>query len=114
MPERAQQRHSPPAAEIVSLSAPSIAHAIGPAQLSGLKWYTLGTPTMPELPELEVVREVLQRRVVGHTIDAVRVFLPGSALHRAAIKAGQAVDERRQDCIVTLLARLLPAYGAGE
>jgi hypothetical protein len=69
---------------------------------------------MPELPELEVVREVLQRRVVGHTIDAVRVFLLGSALHRAAIEAGQAVDERRQDCVVTLLARLLPAHDTGE
>ena len=43
---------------------------------------------MPELPELEVVREVLQRRVVGHTIDAVRVFLPGSALYHTAIEAG--------------------------
>jgi len=69
---------------------------------------------MPELPELEVVREVLQRRVVGHTIDAARVFLPGSALHRAAIEAGQAVDERRQDCVVTPLAKLLPAHCAGE
>ena len=69
---------------------------------------------MPELPELEVGREVLQRRVVGHTIDAVRVFLPGIALHHAAIEAGQAVDERRQDCIVTPLARLLPAHCVGE
>ena len=69
---------------------------------------------MPELPELEVVREVLQRRVVGHTIDAVRVFLPGSALHHTAIEAGQALDERGQDCVVTPLARLLPAHGAGE
>ena len=35
---------------------------------------------MPELPELEVVKEVLQRRVVGQTIDAVRVILPGGAI----------------------------------
>jgi formamidopyrimidine-DNA glycosylase len=35
---------------------------------------------MPELPELEVVKEVLQRRVVGQTIQAVRVFGGGSAI----------------------------------
>jgi formamidopyrimidine-DNA glycosylase len=29
---------------------------------------------MPELPELEVVREVLGRRVVGQTITNVKVF----------------------------------------
>ncbi len=34
---------------------------------------------MPELPELEVVAEVLQRRVVGQTIVAVEM-LPGSAI----------------------------------
>lgn len=32
---------------------------------------------MPELPELEVVREVLQRRVVGRRIAAVEVLPPG-------------------------------------
>jgi formamidopyrimidine-DNA glycosylase len=32
---------------------------------------------MPELPELEVVREVLQRRVVGQTIARVEVLPPG-------------------------------------
>jgi formamidopyrimidine-DNA glycosylase len=32
---------------------------------------------MPELPELEAVREVLQRRVVGCTIQAVEVLPPG-------------------------------------
>jgi formamidopyrimidine-DNA glycosylase len=35
---------------------------------------------MPELPELEVVREVLQRRVVGQTITAVEVIPPGGAV----------------------------------
>ncbi len=34
---------------------------------------------MPELPELEVVAQVLQRRVVGQTIGAVEM-LPGSAI----------------------------------
>ena len=35
---------------------------------------------MPELPELEVVKEVLQRRVVGRSIDAVRVDPKGGAI----------------------------------
>jgi len=35
---------------------------------------------MPELPELEVVREVLQRRVVGQAITAVDVIPPGGAV----------------------------------
>ncbi len=35
---------------------------------------------MPELPELEVVREVLQRRIVGQTITAVEVIQPGGAV----------------------------------
>ncbi len=35
---------------------------------------------MPELPELEVVREVLQRRVVGKTISAVQVIPPGGLI----------------------------------
>ena len=35
---------------------------------------------MPELPELEVVKEVLQRRVVGRTIDAVQVLPPGGPI----------------------------------
>jgi formamidopyrimidine-DNA glycosylase len=35
---------------------------------------------MPELPELEVVREVLQRRVVGQTITAVEVLPPGGPI----------------------------------
>jgi formamidopyrimidine-DNA glycosylase len=35
---------------------------------------------MPELPELEVVTEVLQRRVVGTTIQTVQVFPAGGAI----------------------------------
>ncbi len=32
---------------------------------------------MPELPELEVLKEVLERRVVGRTIGMVRILRPG-------------------------------------
>lgn len=35
---------------------------------------------MPELPELEVVREVLTRRVVGHRIERVELVAPGAAI----------------------------------
>jgi formamidopyrimidine-DNA glycosylase len=35
---------------------------------------------MPELPELEVVREVLQRRVVGRTITDVQLVPPGGPI----------------------------------
>jgi len=35
---------------------------------------------MPELPELEVVREVMQRRIVGQTITAVEVIPPGGVI----------------------------------
>ena len=35
---------------------------------------------MPELPELEVVREVLQRRVLGHTIVAAALIPPGGPI----------------------------------
>jgi formamidopyrimidine-DNA glycosylase len=35
---------------------------------------------MPELPELEVVSDVLQRRVVGTTIERVEIVLPGGAI----------------------------------
>lgn len=35
---------------------------------------------MPELPELEVVREVLKRRVAGQTIDAVQILPPGGPI----------------------------------
>lgn len=35
---------------------------------------------MPELPELEVVRDVLRRRVIGETITHVQLFQPGAAI----------------------------------
>jgi formamidopyrimidine-DNA glycosylase len=35
---------------------------------------------MPELPELEVVCEVLQRRVIGETISSVKIIQPGGAI----------------------------------
>jgi formamidopyrimidine-DNA glycosylase len=35
---------------------------------------------MPELPELEVVREVLQRRLVGQAIQAVKIIPPGGPI----------------------------------
>ncbi len=35
---------------------------------------------MPELPELEVVREVLQRRVLGRTITEVMILPPGGPI----------------------------------
>ncbi len=35
---------------------------------------------MPELPELEVVRDVLQRRVIGTTIDTVQLLPPGAPI----------------------------------
>ena len=39
-----------------------------------------GSLTMPELPELEVVRDVLKRRVVGQSIRQVSLIAPGSAI----------------------------------
>jgi formamidopyrimidine-DNA glycosylase len=35
---------------------------------------------MPELPELEVVTEVLQRRIVGQTLTAVELIQPGGGI----------------------------------
>jgi formamidopyrimidine-DNA glycosylase len=35
---------------------------------------------MPELPELEVIREVLQRRIVGQSIQNIEVIAPGGAV----------------------------------
>jgi len=43
---------------------------------------------MPELPELEVVREVLQRRVVGQRIVAVEVSLAGGPIVVRDLTAG--------------------------
>ena len=44
---------------------------------------------MPELPELEVVCEVLRRRVVGQTIDAVTLIQPGAAIVVRDLTASQ-------------------------
>ena len=44
---------------------------------------------MPELPELEVVCEVLQRHVVGQTIDAVTLIQPGAAIVVRDLTASQ-------------------------
>ena len=35
---------------------------------------------MPELPELEVVRDVLNRRILGKTISATEVIPPGGPI----------------------------------
>jgi formamidopyrimidine-DNA glycosylase len=43
---------------------------------------------MPELPELEVVREALQRRLVGSTVTGVRSFRPAAPLLRDLAKFG--------------------------
>ena len=44
---------------------------------------------MPELPELEVVCEVLRRRVVGQTIEAVTLIQPGAAIVVRDLTASQ-------------------------
>src|SRR5512147_29272 len=41
-----------------------------------------GRNNMPELPELEVVKEVLERRVVGQRIIAVHVIASGALVVR--------------------------------
>lgn len=65
---------------------------------------------MPELPELEVVCEVLQRRLLGQSITAVRVFPPGGpivvrdliqiGLERALLNAAFARVTRRGKFLV--------------
>jgi formamidopyrimidine-DNA glycosylase len=65
---------------------------------------------MPELPELEVVCEVLQRRLVGHAISAVQVLPPGGPVvvrdltHRGFVEAltgaTVAAVARRGKCLV--------------
>lgn len=59
---------------------------------------------MPELPELEVVCEVLQRRVVGQTITAVNVIPPGGPIvARDLTHAG--FEAALTGAILTTLAR---------
>lgn len=70
---------------------------------------------MPELPELEVVKEVLRRRVVGTTIEAVEVVPPGGpAVVRDLTRVGfsQALTgatigavDRRGKCLLFLIER---------
>ena len=63
------------------------------------EWYT---PRMPELPELEVVKEVLRRRVVDQTIEGVQAIGGGSAIlvrsltqQRLGRSGDRRVDRRR-------------------
>ncbi len=59
---------------------------------------------MPELPELEVVREVLQRRIVGQTITAVEIIPPGGPIvARDLTHAG--FESALTGAILTALAR---------
>lgn len=59
---------------------------------------------MPELPELEVVREVLQRRIVGQTITSVTVIPPGGVIVvRDLTQAGFATV--LTGAVITALAR---------
>ena len=69
---------------------------------------------MPELPELEVVREVPERRVVGTTIETVEVLPPGgpivvrdlAQIGFSAILTGAAIcrAERRGKYVILWLA----------
>jgi formamidopyrimidine-DNA glycosylase len=76
---------------------------------------------MPELPELEVVREVLQRRIVGQTITTVQVIPPGGVIvtrdltHSgfAAALAGAAITalaRRGKYLVFTLQASMAPLF----
>ncbi len=76
---------------------------------------------MPELPELEVVREVLQRRIVGQTITTVEVIPPGGVIvirdltqaGFAAALAGStitALARRGKNLVFTLQAALEPLF----
>ena len=76
---------------------------------------------MPELPELEVVRDVLQRRVVGHTITAATLIPPGGPivardLTHNGFEAGlsgsriQAVQRRGKFLVFTLAVNGQPIF----
>jgi len=76
---------------------------------------------MPELPELEVVREVLQRRIVGQAIMAVQVIPPGGpVVVRDLTQAGfaaaltgatiAALARRGKYLVFTLQATLAPLF----
>jgi len=76
---------------------------------------------MPELPELEVVRDVLRRRVVGHVITAAALIPPGGSivardLSNRGFEIGlsgariQAVERRGKFLVVTLAALAPPLF----
>jgi formamidopyrimidine-DNA glycosylase len=79
---------------------------------------------MPELPELEVVKEVLRRRVVGQTIEAVQAIGGGSAilvrsltqqrLEEAVTGASIAAIDRRGKFLIFDLRHLLPVALRGH
>lgn len=76
---------------------------------------------MPELPELEVVREVLQRRVVGQAIAGVEVIPPGGPIvvrdltHRGFVAALEgaaitAVARRGKFLVFSLQSETQPLF----
>jgi len=72
---------------------------------------------VPELPELEVVREVLQRRVVGLEIGAVKVILPGGSIVVRDLTHsgfGQALAGARVEAIDRRGKFLVFTFGAGQ
>ena len=42
--------------------------------------FYINSPLMPELPELEVVQEVLNRRILGQTIPTAESIPPGGPI----------------------------------
>ncbi len=60
---------------------------------------------MPELPELEVVREVLQRRVKGQTIAEVTVLPPGGPIVARDLTGGNFASALRGAQIATIERR---------
>jgi formamidopyrimidine-DNA glycosylase len=76
---------------------------------------------MPELPELEVVREVLQRRVVGQTITRAALIPPGGPIvardlthngfeHGLSGARVQAVRRRGKFLVLTLASAAPPIF----
>ncbi len=59
---------------------------------------------MPELPELEVVREVLQRRVAGQRIIGVQVLPPGGPIVVRDL-TNKGIETSLQDATITSITR---------
>lgn len=59
---------------------------------------------MPELPELEVVRDVLQRRAVGQTITQVQVLPPGGPIVVRDLTHG-GFEAALQEAVITAIVR---------